>query len=167
MKKALSIVGIAIAALFLALPVQAQPRGSGGGQAPSPAQIEKKLQKVRARLLREHVGLSEKKARKVEAIFERFAPRTRKIEQQKRDAKETLRYLFETDSNDQKAYAKALAKLQRTQEAMQRIRARQFEEIQKILLPKQQAKLCATQLCWTEGEAGIWNTMSFPCQPGK
>ena len=141
MKKALSIIGIAIAALFLVLPAQAQPGGAGGGQTPSPAQIEKKLQKVRARLLREHVGLSEEKARKVEAIFDHFAPRAREIEARVRDAKETLRYLFETDSNDQKAYADALAKLRRSKEAMQTIRARQFEEIQKILLPKQQAKL--------------------------
>ncbi len=141
MKKALSIVGIAIAALFLALPLQAQPRGAGGGQTPSPAQVERKLKKVRARVLREHVGLSEEQAVKVEAIIERFAPQSRKLEQRMRDAKETVRYLFETDSNDQKAYAKALAKLRRSQKAKQKLRDRQFEEIQKVLLPKQQAKL--------------------------
>jgi len=139
MKKALTLVGIALAALFLAMPLHAQPAGGGG--EPSPAKMEQRLKQVRARVLRERVGLSEKKALKVEAIFERFAPEAKRIEKRMRKANARLRYLFEIDSNDQKAYKMALDKQRRAHKAMVKLREREFKALQKVLKPKQQAKL--------------------------
>lgn len=144
MKKALSIIGFALATLFFALPLQAQPRGQGGGrgaQAPTPAQMEAKLKEIRGRVMREHVGLSEDKAREVEAVFERFAPESRKIEKQVHDSKARLRKLIASDSNDQKAFAEALETQRRARMAMMTLRDREFQAIKKILQPKQQAKL--------------------------
>lgn len=120
---------------------QPRNRQPGAHGPPTPAQIEKRVKKLRAKVLRDKVGLSEDEATKVEAIFQRHgSDRTKAMDQIQR-GKRALRRLLKSDSNDQAAYDAALSKAHDGHLAMQRIRERQFDELRKLLNPKQQALL--------------------------
>ena len=109
-----------IALLFmstLALPAMAQP-GPGGrgrrGQPPrgqAPAHKMKRAQKMIGKALRNKLGLSGEKARKVEAILKQHIAAQRKLKGQIRTARQDLGKLFRSDSNDQNAGKAALDKM--------------------------------------------------------
>jgi len=52
-----------------------------------------------------------------------------------------MRKLFQTDSNDQQAWQKALDQMEKGHKALALGRDKQFAELKKVLSPKEQAKL--------------------------
>ena len=123
----------------VALPAAAQ----GGDDLPPQkrAQVQKRLQQIRDRILRQQVGLDEKKAREVEAVLKRAQKERRKIQRRVRENRRKLRQLLKNDSNDQKAYAAAIRELRKAQNDLHKLKNREFDELAKRLAPKEQAKL--------------------------
>jgi len=118
-----------------------RPTHKRGDKPPTPEQIEKRVAKLRARVLRKKVGLDEAQAKKVETIFKSFETKRRAAQKELQAGRRDLRKLLKADSDDDQAYEKALARVQTGHLGVQRIRTEQFEALKKVLAPKQQAKL--------------------------
>jgi len=129
-----SLLAVLIGSL-IASPAWAEPPDGPPGK-----QLER-FNKMRGKLLRKKVGLSEAKAAKVEAVFKTFAPLRKKLRKTVRGARKDLRQLFKSDSDDQAAYRVALTKLRNANKAMQQLNDKQYGQVEKILTPKEQAKL--------------------------
>ena len=119
----------------------AKRRSPHARKRPTAAQIEKRVKKLRDKVLRGKVGLSDAEAKKVEAVFQRHSAARTKAQQRLREGRRALRRLFKSDSDDQAAYDAALTKVQSGHFEMQRIRKLQFDELRTLLEPKQQALL--------------------------
>lgn len=127
---------------------QGPERGPGGagperGEGDEPDHEEHRGRKKAhfAQVLRRDVGLSEAKARQVEAIFERQHQAARARHGVLRDQRHALKALLEKDSNDQKAYAQAIDALHVAHEELHALRKAALLEARKLLAPKEQAKL--------------------------
>jgi Spy/CpxP family protein refolding chaperone len=141
---------IALCALSLAAPAAAQPDNQPGiknkdkdkaRKDKGPKDQRRRLAKLRGRLLRSKLGLSEDKATKVEAILDKYQPEHAEVQRDTMHARQTLRQLFREDSNDQDAYAAALTKLEQATTKGMQLKQQQFGELKKVLTPKEQAKL--------------------------
>jgi len=104
-------------------------------------QMEQHMQKARAKLLREKVGLTDDKARKVEAVLDKVAPERKRIVARMRDARQKLRALVTLNSEDQNAYRTNLDQLRSSRKALMDLMDKAFAEISKDLTPKEQARL--------------------------
>jgi len=124
-------------ALLACAPAVAAPATPG----PSGAPMEQHLQRIRSRVLREKVGLAEEKARKVEAILDRYAPERKRLTAELRQGRQKLRALLTLDSQDQAAYKGALDQVRSNRKALQDLMERAFGEIARELTPKEQGKL--------------------------
>jgi Spy/CpxP family protein refolding chaperone len=114
----------------------------GGGKAPEKrAKVEARMKQLRARVLRNQVGLDDKKAAEVEKILAKNAPERKKIQKDVQTHRRRLRELLDQDSNDQAAYQKAIAGFRAAQKRAQVQRDKEIDELSKVLTPKQQAKL--------------------------
>ena len=122
-------------ALSIVTPAVADP-GTGGASGPGAHRKE-----IRARMLREKAGLPEEKAKKVEAILERFAPERERLRHELRAAHEKLQALVAGNGDDQAAYRTALEHLKAQRKAMIDLMDRAFAEVSRELTPKEQAKL--------------------------
>jgi hypothetical protein len=103
--------------------------------------MQQKLMRVRSRVLREKVGLSDDKASKVESILDRYAPERRRIGLKIRDGRQKLKALVVLNSDDQAAYKGALEEVRTNRTAMQALMERAFNDIATQLTPKEQGKL--------------------------
>lgn len=128
--------------LLCATAAFAEPNGAppGGVQAKR-AEVEARLKKWRATTLRRDVGLDEKKATEVERTLDRLQAEREKAQKDLRQQQKTLRALFDLDSTDQAAYAKALQSVREDTAKLQALRLAEFDELGKQLTPKQEAKL--------------------------
>ena len=124
-------------ALLACAPAVAAPATPG----PSGAPMEQHLQRMRSRVLRERVGLAEEKAKKVEAILDKYAPERRRLTAELRQGRQKLRALLVLDSQDQALYRAALDQVRSNRKALQDLMERAFGEIAKELTPKEQGKL--------------------------
>ena len=124
-------------ALLACAPAVAAPATPG----PSGAPMEQHLQRMRSRVLREKVGLVEEKAKKVEAILDRYTPERKRLTAELRQGRQKLRALLTLDSQDQAAYKSALDQVRSNRKALQDLMERAFGEIAKELTPKEQGKL--------------------------
>ena len=95
----------------------------------------------RARMLKTRVGLNDATAKNVVSIMAKYDAQRRAFRKNLRDHHEKLVALVESDSNDQAAYRRELLALKQGRIAMMRLRDLQIAEIQRVLTPKQQAKL--------------------------
>jgi len=125
-------------AISFALPAQAQPAGEG---APPPAAARKRFKKLRDRVLKQKVGLSEAKAKRVVTIVDKYEAQRHKVQEDMRAGRQALRQLLKHDSDDQAAYRAALDKLQQASKKLDQLRSKQFTELRAVLAPKEQAKL--------------------------
>lgn len=152
MNAKLLMISILVATVALPSLVLAGPRGPGGprgeGAAPAEQPDADRMEAHHARMkahfadvLRKDVGLPEDRAQQIEAIFGRQHKGARALHQEIRGHREALRALLEADSNDQAAYAKALAGIEKGREAMRLHRKAGLDEARKLLSPKEQAKL--------------------------
>jgi hypothetical protein len=103
--------------------------------------MQQKLMRLRSRVLREKVGLSDEKASKVEAILDRYAPERRRIGLKIRDGRQKLKALLVLNSEDQVAYKSALDEVRTNRQALQGLMERAFNDIATQLTPKEQARL--------------------------
>jgi len=132
-------------AIALSGPLEAQPRGDNArGDEGRAAKLRKRFRKKRGEILRRRVGLSGSKVAQVEAILDKHTASHRKLAYELRRSRRTLGRLLRSDSDDQQAFASALAALQRTAQAKQQLRQTEFGELQQVLTPKEQAKLLRT-----------------------
>jgi Spy/CpxP family protein refolding chaperone len=132
--KSLSALFVA-ASLLVSLPSLADP-------APAPnAGPGWFAESVRSRVLRDKVGLSDEKARKVEAILDKYRPEQKKVTQGLREARKKLEALITLNSDDQAAYQSVLQQLRTNQKARADLMDRAFTEISKDLTPKEQGRL--------------------------
>ena len=105
------------------------------------AEVEKRMQEVVRKVLTDKVGLEDKKADKVAALLKKDREDQRKIRKEMRDARQDLKKLLDDDSNDQKAYSKAMAALRKSRDDLHKLQNKHFQQLSKELTPKQQAKL--------------------------
>ena len=105
------------------------------------ARMERRMRRIHDRLLRDGVGLDEAKAKKIDGILDKYAPERKKLHEELGRQKRALHELVRSDSDDEKAYAAALAGLRKAKKAMQALRDKQTAEIEKQLTPRQQARL--------------------------
>ncbi len=104
------------------------------------ALIEQRMKQVRAKLLRDEVGLDAATAEKVERIMNRSAPERRKLHMELQKHRHALGDLLKKDSNDQAAYRRAIAGIRAAQHKLHQKRQQELDAIGKLLTPKQQAK---------------------------
>lgn len=146
MKRHLLLVGAMLFACApaLAAPPPAPPPGTpppAAAPPPPPGPMQQKLMRVRSKVLREKVGLTDEKATKVEAILDRYAPERRRIGLKIRDGRQKLKALLVLNSEDQAAYKGALEEVRTNRQAMQGLMERAFNDIAAQLTPKEQARL--------------------------
>jgi Spy/CpxP family protein refolding chaperone len=128
--------------LACATEVYAEPNAApAGGVQAKRAELEARLKKWRGTTLRRDVGLDEKKASDVERTLDRLQAERDKAQKDLRQQQKTLRALFDLDSSDQAAYAKALQSVREDTAKLQALRLAEFDELGKQLTPKQEAKL--------------------------
>jgi septal ring factor EnvC (AmiA/AmiB activator) len=128
--------------LFLCLfassaPALAQPNGVAAKRA----EIEARLKKWRGTILRKEVGLDEKKATDIEHTLDKFQTEREQVQKELQQQQKTLRALFDLDSVDQGAYARALQIVRESTAKLQNLRLQEFDELGKQLSPKQEARL--------------------------
>lgn len=105
--------------------------------------VESRMKLIRARVLRQEVGLSEEKAKKVEAILDKYQPQRRALRQKLKGHRTTLAGLLQQDSNDDAAYAREIKGLRDTHRKLQELRDQEIDELMKVMTPKEQAKFAA------------------------
>ncbi len=120
-------------------PPHAGPPLDGAGHKRAEAQAH--MRQMRARLLRERVGLDEKTAQSVEKVLDKYQTEREKLRATVGQEKKTLRALLDLDGNDQAAYTRAMRSMLDAQQKLERLKQQEFDELSKILTPKQQAKL--------------------------
>jgi len=123
--------------LALSAPAFAQPNGAQAKRA----EVEARLKKWRATILRKEVGLDEKKATDIEHTLDKYQVERDKVQKDMRQQQKTLRALFDLDSSDQTAYGKSLQIVRESTAKLQALRLAEFDELGKQLSPKQEAKL--------------------------
>jgi Spy/CpxP family protein refolding chaperone len=143
-KRHLLLVGAMLFACGPALgapPPAPPPPAPPPAAAPPPGPMQQKLMRVRSRVLREKVGLTDEKASKVDAILDRYAPERRRISLKIRDGRQKLKALLVLNSEDQAAYKGALEEVRTNRTALQGLMERAFNDIAAQLTPKEQARL--------------------------
>lgn len=129
---------LVIGSLLVPAMAFAQPPGPRGERG---AKMGERMKEMRSRVLREKVGLAEADAQAIEAVLQKYDPERQKLHQKKRQTRQALRALFQSDSNDQEAYRVALKDARDVHEALHNLRQTQMAAVSKMLSPKQQAKL--------------------------
>lgn len=137
-------VTLLAAGLALA-PSAADAQGWGKGRGPATPEQREKMHKrfleKRAKVLREQVGLDDATARKVEKVHDTFHTERMAIGKRMHESRFALKKLLDADSNDQKAFARAVQGILDAQKAMGDLRQREMQAVRRFLTPKQQAKL--------------------------
>lgn len=125
--------------LGLAAPAFAQGKAAGKRRA----KVEQRVEEIVGRVLREKVGLDDKKATQVEALLKKHHKARAQAKRDQHRARRALGQLLKQNSSDQKAYAKAINDFRQAQKALHQLEDKQFDELGKVLTPKQQAQLYA------------------------
>jgi hypothetical protein len=112
----------------------------GKGEAEGRKQLEERLARIRRSVLKEEVGLDDATITKVEQGLARLADARRQAHEARQVLERELRQLLQAGSNDQAAYAKALAKLAANEATLAKLRQGEVDELAKHLTPKQQAQ---------------------------
>lgn len=128
-------------ALSVTAPAWADPPPSGPSPDHSGGRFREKMQEMRSHMLRERVGLTEEKAKRVEAILDKYAPERKRAHEALRAAREDLRALVDSKSEDENLYRKMLADVRTKRKAMQDLMDRAFNDVAKELTSKEQARL--------------------------
>ncbi len=105
------------------------------------AKVEQRIEKIRGEVLRKKVGLDEAKAKQVEKLLDKYEPQRQAAQKQMREKQRTLGALLKADSNDQQAYKNAIKGYRDADKKLRAVRDKEFDEVAKLITPKQQAKL--------------------------
>lgn len=145
LRAGLLALAVSFAVVTVAPPAVTQPSAvSGkkrGGKKGDRRKNRKRLAKLRQRVLKKKVGLSDEKVKIVVDILESQQAQRHAYEKQIRSSRKAIGMLFKSDSDDQAAYAKHLDALQEAHRGLSDLRDEQVSELRKVLEPKQQAKL--------------------------
>lgn len=153
----LAALALALVALGVCSEAEGRPgrRGEGpahgvgreehGSHAPPPAppptgRGEARMKRARGRLLREHVGLDDQKARAVEEVLTRSEAARRRHREELRRAERTLDDLLASDSSDEAAYRRAIREGRVAARRLHEVRERELDELGRLLTPRQQAR---------------------------
>lgn len=123
--------------VLCAWPVQAQGKRADEKRA----KVEQRLKQVTSRILRQEVGLDDKKSDEVLRVLEKHHAERRKLQQQHRQHRKEIGELLQADSADDAQYKKSIDGFRSTQKKLNALRDREMDEIAKLITPKQQAKL--------------------------
>lgn len=104
-------------------------------------QGHKRLERLRERILRKKVGLSDDKVDEVVALFQAQEAERGRLEKEMRASRRALGELLRSDSDDQAAYQTELTRLREAHQSLDGLREKQLAELATILEPKEQAKL--------------------------
>jgi len=140
------VIRVVVAALALALaatPALAQPRGRGGGSA-APAvdrreRIKKRIRALRAYTLTDELGLDEATAAKMFPILSKYDDELGKRLVAR--VKLTRDLDAATAKGDDKAIDVAIDELVANQKALWALDEKRFDELRKVLTPKQAGRL--------------------------
>ncbi len=105
------------------------------------AKIEARMQEIVQRLLKDDVGLDDAKAKKVGALLVQNRADQSKIRAEMKKSRQAVKELVDQGSDDDKAYAKALAAMRKAQADQHKLTDQHFQKLSRELTPKQQAKL--------------------------
>ncbi len=138
MIRKLIVGGLIAGCLMTAAPVLAQtaPRQPAAAAVSRPLVLA-----MRARMLRERVGLDETTAQRVEQVLARFDAEHATVRELVRVNVQRIRQLLRENSTDQAAYRQAVEGLRNAQRQQQALIDREFDELKTILVPSQQARL--------------------------
>lgn|GEM_PF-5503869 len=114
--------------------------GSGEGRG----EHRGRLKEMHARLLKEKVGLDDARVAKVQAVTQQFRTQKKGLRQDMRAARESLKILVETHSNDDRAFSKAIAQVRATRAKLQQLRQDEQDAVANLLSPREQATLMVT-----------------------
>jgi Spy/CpxP family protein refolding chaperone len=129
----------AIALSPLTSMAQAQP-GQGRPRF-TPEQKLEHIKVMRGKMLREQVGLDEKKATQVESALAAFDADHVKFHQTMRDSKMQLKEVVKNPNADDKAYRAAVTKHRTAFKQLHSLKEREWNRVSTMLTPKQQALL--------------------------
>ena len=101
----------------------------------------KRMAKLRKRLLKKKVGLTDEEIARVTAIAEAQQDERRALEKTIGASRRELGRLIRSESDDQDAYAKHLDALQVAYRGMDALRDKQVTALREVLEPSKQAKL--------------------------
>jgi Spy/CpxP family protein refolding chaperone len=147
---------IAVLALGLSLAVCATASAAedeAAGVNEPPKAMAERMRALRSRMLREKVGLDEATAARAEKVIDEFQVKQRALWLNLFKNGKALRELVNSDSKDQNAYTVGVNNLLDAHKRLQELRQEEFAVLQKILSPKQQAKLLLS-LREIQGKAG-------------
>lgn len=99
------------------------------------------MKQMRGNMLRQRVGLDDEKAKQVEAAFDRFDKEHFALRKNVHTARKKIQALLKSDSEEQQAYLAALKELRLAHDKLHSLRQRQMDSIDKVLTPKQRAKV--------------------------
>ena len=101
--------------------------------------VAQKVVELRGRLLREMVGLSERRANEVELVLQGFDDEHQTYSAMLDAAQRKMRLLLDENSDDSNAYSLAVEDVRVAHDYLHQLRDRQFRAMQNILAPKEQA----------------------------
>jgi len=137
MRQLFSHLLLVLAICAVALPARAE----GKGDEDKRARVEQRMKQVRNKVLRQHVGLDDKKADEVLKVLAKYEPERRKLQRQQQEHRRALRDLLQADSNDDAEYKKQIDGFRSAQKKLSALRDKETDEVAKLITPKQQAKL--------------------------
>lgn len=140
----LTVLGLGVT---LPLAAMAQPGGGSDGGDPSGEFQKRKgprgerMKAMHARLLKEKVGLDDQRVAEVQAVHKQFRDQRKALREDMKTAHEALRLLVDGNSNDTRAFEKALADAKTARERLHALRKAEMEAVADLLTPKEQATL--------------------------
>ena len=105
------------------------------------ADVDLRVQEVRSRIIRVEAGIDAASATRIEAVLDGYQEEQRGRDGEVRQARRELNRLLREDSQDQDAYARALARLSKAHESAHEMRHARFEAIVENLQPRDAARL--------------------------
>lgn len=134
--------------LGISLPLAAMAQPGGGPDGDGSGEFQKRkgprgerMKAMHARLLKEKVGLDDQRVAEVQAVHKQFRDQRKALREDMKSAHEALRLLVEGNSNDTRAYEKALANAKTARERLHALRKAEMEAVANLLTPKEQATL--------------------------
>jgi Spy/CpxP family protein refolding chaperone len=130
---------IALSLVLFVLPAQAEGKKGDDKRA----KVEQRQKQVVSKVLRQEVGLDEKKSEAVMKILAKHQTERSKLQTQHRQYRRDLRDLLQSDSSDEARYKKGVDGFRSTQKKLNALRDQEMDEIARLISPKEQAKLFA------------------------
>ncbi len=141
MFRVLRIFSATLAFTLIPLTVVAQPGPGGQSKGARKALLMQRIHEVRLQLLQTEVGLDPAAAKSAAGVIRGFDGLRRGFMRSQRQARQEIRRLLESSSNDMKRYRAAVAQMRQAHGELQQLRIKEFDALVKVLTPRQSALL--------------------------